>query len=94
MQMKNKKNFIHTITHTITHTAKRLTVCVVRWLFNQADVVVCARPIRRDIHLNSTAAISIWLAMLDHPCNPFVRPHSDVTRTQTDGGGASGEESE
>ena len=95
MQTKNKKNFIRTITHTITHTAKRL----VAWLHNRPDAVVNARPIHRDIHLNSSKAISIYLAMMDRPCKPCAIPsyiieshdtYSDIiARIDETGGGTS-----
>ena len=74
----------NTIVHTITHTAKRL----ITWLFDRPDVAVVVRPIHRDIQLNSSAAISIWLAMLD-------RPSSSVTLSPMhEGGGTSLDELE
>ena len=70
--MKNKKNY------KIIHTVKHLILNVVSRLFNSHDAVVYVRPTYRDIHLNSTLAISIWLVLVDRP---IVSIHGD---TQTD----------
>ena len=69
---------------SITHTIKRL----ITWLFDRPDVAVVVRPTHRDIQLNSSAAISIYLDSIDRPT------HSDVTRTHEDGGGTSLDELE
>lgn len=73
MQMKNK------IKEKIIHKAKRLTNAwsvngytakgLFTWLFARPGVIVNTRPTHRDIHLNSSKAISIWLAMTDRPIN-------------------------
>lgn len=59
--MKNKKlsNLIHQI--------KRLTAGVIRYLFNKGNTAAYDRPTHRGIHLNSSAAIRIWLSMVDRP---------------------------
>ena len=54
--MKNK------IKGKIIQTAKRLTVGIVRRLLNTATTRA-----KRPIHLHSSAAIRIWLAMVDRP---------------------------
>jgi len=61
MQMKNKK--LSTIIIRFKSIAKRLFIRLVA----DPAVVVCDRPIHRDIRLNSSAAIRIWLATTDRP---------------------------
>ena len=59
--MKNK------IKGKIIQTTKRLTVGIVRRLLNMATTVVKNNRAKRPIHLHSSAAIRIWLAMVDRP---------------------------
>ena len=63
--MKNK------IKGKIIQTTKRLTVGIVRRLLNMATTVVKNNRAKRPIHLHSSAAIRIWLAMVDRPCTPY-----------------------
>ncbi len=80
-----------------------MTTSVVKWLFawlyDKSDVVVNARPIHRDIHLNSPEAITVWLAMVDRPLVKYkgvtlVYNPSFNTNIHPDGGGASLNKSE
>ncbi len=82
MQMKNKKNFITRLQehnrngNWATIVVKRL----VAWLHNRPDSVVYDRPFKRDIHLNSSTAIRIYLAMTDRSLtNKAWNEYYDVT---------------
>jgi len=61
--MENKKNLITLITAAIACLASRLLA----WLFTQPNTVTYARPVKRDVHLNSTEAIHNYLAVVDKP---------------------------
>jgi hypothetical protein len=58
--MKNK------IKHKIINTAATVVKWLRTWL-TQPDTVRWARPFRRDVRLNSSKAITTWLAMIDQP---------------------------
>ena len=61
MQAENK------IKHKILCLFRRLLNHLAAWLHN-GPVVINARPIHQDIHLNSAEAIGHWLAAIDQPC--------------------------
>lgn len=63
------------------------------WLDN-GPVVVYDRPHIRDIHLNSSKAIRIYLAMIDKPLHKPSDIHSDIKPTNEEGGGTTSEELE
>jgi len=69
------------------HTLGRLvnmTTTVIKFLFARSSTAPHTRPVKRDVHLNSTEAIYNWLVMIDRP------QYSDATaNSQADGGGAS-----
>jgi len=61
-----------------------MTTTVIKFLFAQSSAAPHTRPVKRDVHLNSTEAIHNWLAMIDRP------QYSDaVANSQAGGGGAS-----
>ena len=70
MENKIKHKILYPLSRTLVQV-RRLIERLFAWL-HSGPVIIDVRPIHRDIHLNSSAAISIWLAMLD-------RPLSDVT---------------
>jgi len=61
----------------IIHKIKRL----LSRLINRPSIVVNARPIHRDIYLNSSAAIRIYLAMTDRPLHRYI--HGDMAASIT-----------
>jgi len=70
-----------------TTTTLQLIKRLAAWVFAQTNTVVYAHPVKRDTHLNSSAAIHNWLEMID--C-PSTLKQGD---TEAKGGGASpGEE--
>ena len=70
------RSIINLILHTISRSVNTTATVVMRLfaglcrLFDDGRVVVNVRPHKCDIHLNSSAAIRIYLAMLDRPRNP------------------------
>jgi len=77
----------HLVKHLSLHTLGRLvnmTTTVIKFLFAQSNTAPHTRPVKRDVHLNSTEAIHNWLGMIDRP------QYSDTTaNSQAGGGGAS-----
>ena len=101
MQMKNK------IKHKILYLFRRLLNHLATWLHN-GPVVIDARPIHQDTHLNSAEAIGHWLAVIDRlnekraaqwlraideACTHLnSRPYSDITPSSTQAGGGASDE--
>jgi len=61
-----------------------MTTTVIKFLFAQSSTAPHTRPVKCDVHLNSTEAIHNWLETIDRP------QYSDATaNSQAGGGGAS-----